>query len=412
MAAYDYKALTLDGKSRKGVIEADSPRQARQLLRDKQLTPLTLVEGREDRNRHSSAGPGKPFAATLLSPGLPSKTLALITRQMATLIQAGLPLEEVLQAVAQQTENQRVKSIMLAVRSKVLEGHTLAHSLAQYPRAFPNLYRATVSAGEHSGHLDKVMNRLADHTEESQQFKQKIQMAMIYPCLLIVLSMTMVTGLMIYIVPDVIKVFVGSGQELPTLTRGLVALSHFISHYGWLLLLLAAITVVAITQLLKRETMRLHFHHWLLNASFIQRFSRGFNTTRYASTLSILTNSGLPLVESMKISCDVLSNDFLKQQLHIATQRVQEGSSLHHALKETGYFPPMVLHMIASGESSGELDTMLERTAVYQARDLQNLVTVLVGLFEPAMLLFMGVAVLLIVMAILLPILNMNQLVG
>ncbi len=409
MAAYDYKALTLEGKSRNGVIEADSLRQARQLLRDKQLTPLSLIEGQQ---KSQDGERTKVLGVPLFSPGLPTKTLALITRQMATLIQAGLPLEEVLQAIAQQSDNPRVKSIMLAVRGKVLEGHTLANSLAQFPRAFPHLYRATVSAGEHSGHLDKVMNRLADHTEESQQFKQKIQMAMIYPCMLIVLSLTMVTGLMVYIVPDVIKVFVGSGQQLPALTRGLVALSDVISHYGGLILLLLAAIVIAVMQLLKRESIRLRFHRWLLNAVFIQRFSRGFNTARYASTLSILTNSGLPLVESMKISCDVLANEHLKQQLQSATQRVQEGSSLHHALAETGYFPPMMLHMIASGESSGELDSMLERTADYQARDLQNLVTVLVGLFEPAMLLFMGVTVLLIVMAILLPILNMNQLVG
>lgn len=409
MAAFDYKALTLEGRSRNGVIEADSLRQARQLLREKKLTPLTLVEGQQKAQQESSS---KFFGLSLMSPGLPTKSLALITRQMATLIQAGLPLEEVLQAIAQQSEDSRIKSIILAVRAKVLEGHTLAGSLAQFPRAFPNLYRATVSAGEHSGHLDKVMNRLADHTEESQQFKQKVQMAMIYPCMLILLSITMVTGLMVYVVPDVIKVFVGSGQKLPALTIGLVAMSDFIAGYGWAVVLGLAAAAVAVFQLLKKEHIRLKFHRWLLNTPFIKRFSGGFNTARYASTLSILTNSGLPLVESMKISGDVLSNEYLKQQLQAATQRVQEGSSLHHALAETGHFPPMMLHMISSGEASGELDTMLERTADYQARELQNLVTVLVGLFEPAMLLFMGVTVLLIVMAILLPILNMNQLVG
>jgi general secretion pathway protein F len=409
MAAFDYKALTLDGHSRSGVIEADSLRQARQLLREKKLTPLSLVEGQKKNQSESST---KLFGLSLISPSLATKSLALITRQMATLIQAGLPLEEVLKAIAQQNDDARIKSLILAVRAKVLEGHTLAGSLAQFPRAFPNLYRATVAAGEHSGHLDKVMNRLADHTEESQQFKQKVHMAMIYPCMLILLSITMVTGLMVYVVPDVIKVFVGSGQQLPALTIGLVALSDFIADYGWaVLLLLIAIAVIA-AQLLKKPLIRLRFHRWLLRTPFLKRFSCGFNTSRYASTLSILTNSGLPLVESMKISGEVLGNDYLKQQLQTATQRVQEGSSLHHALAETGYFPPMMLHMVASGEASGELDTMLERTANYQARELHNLVTVLVGLFEPAMLLFMGVAVLLIVMAILLPILNMNQLVS
>lgn len=409
MAAFDYKALTLDGKTRSGVIEADSTRQARQLLRDKNLTPLNLQEGKQKSQQNNSQ---TLLGVPLFSPSLPTKALALITRQMATLIQAGLPLEEVLQAIAQQSDNPRIKSIVLAVRGKVLEGHTLSDSFAEYPRAFPKLYRATVSAGEHSGHLDKVMNRLADYTEETQQFKQRIQMAMIYPCMLIVLSLSMVTGLMVYVVPDVIEVFVGTGQELPALTVGLVAMSDFIAGYGWLLVLIIIGLVIGSLRLLKREKIRLRFHRHLLSTPFVQRFSRGFNTTRYASTLSILTSSGLPLVEAMRISSDVLSNEYLRQELHNATQRVQEGSSLQHALSETGYFPPMMLHMIASGEASGELDSMLERTADNQARDLQNLVTVLVGLFEPAMLLFMGVAVLLIVMAILLPILNMNQLVG
>ena len=294
----------------------------------------------------------------------------------------------------------------------MLEGHSLADSLAEFPRAFPRLYRATVAAGEHSGHLDKVMNRLADHTEESQQFKQKIQMAMIYPCLLIVLSLAMVTGLMVYVVPDVIEVFVGSGQELPTITRALVTTSDFIAEFGLAMLVFIILLVIAIYKLLQHPALKLRFHKKLLQLPFVQRFSRGFNTARYVSTLSILTGSGLALVEAMRISCDVLGNEHLRNALKAATQRVSEGSSLNKALEESGYFPPMMLHMIASGEASGELDQMLDRTADYQARDLQNLVTVLVGLFEPFMLMFMGVMVFLIVMAILMPILNMNQLVG
>ncbi|NHN38924.1 type II secretion system inner membrane protein GspF [Pseudomaricurvus alcaniphilus] len=404
MAAFDYKALTAQGKTLRGVIEADSSRQARQQLREKGLTPLELAEGQQRGMQAGRFG--------WMGPGLPAKSLALVTRQMSTLIQAGLPLEEVLRAIAQQSENSRIESIVLAVRAKVLEGHSLAQSLAEYPRAFPRLYRATVAAGEHSGYLDKVMERLAEHTEDSQQFRQKIQMAMIYPCLLILLSITMVSGLMVYVVPDVIKVFVGSGQALPPLTVGLVALSDFIVDYGWLLLLLLLLGAIVIYQLLRQPAIRLRWHRQLLHLPFIRRFSRGFNTARYVSTLSILTSSGLPLVEGMRISTDVLGNEYLQQELRTATRRVQEGSSLHQALAESGYFPPMMLHMIASGETTGDLDVMLERTATYQSRDLQNLVTVLVGLFEPLMLLFMGVAVLLIVMAILLPILNMNQLVG
>ena len=404
MAAFDYKALNSQGRTLSGVVEADSSRQARQQLRERGLTPLSLEEARARMQRDAGIG--------LLAPGLPVKSLALVTRQMATLIQAGLPLEEALQTISRQTDNARIRSIMLAVRARVLEGHSLAQSLAEFPRAFPRLYRATVAAGEHSGHLERVLEKLADYTEESHQFRQRIQMAMIYPCLLIVIAILMVTGLMVYVVPDVIRVFVGSGQRLPTLTVGLMAFSDFIVAYGWLVLASLVVAVFVVRRLLQQDAVRRRWHRQLLHLPFIRRFSRGFNTARYVSTLSILTSSGLPLVEAMRISTDVLGNEHLQRCLQVATRRVQEGSSLHRALDESGYFQPMMLHMIASGETTGELDAMLERTASYQSRDLQNLVTVLVGLFEPLMLLVMGLVVLLIVMAILLPILNMNQLVG
>ncbi len=409
MPAFDYQALTNTGSQTKGVMEADSARQARQLLRDKGLTPLNVEESHRKQKEH---GFQSGLTGDWFRYRLNTRDLALITRQMATLIQAGLPIEEVLTAVAQQSEEHKLRSLLLAVRSKVLEGHTLANSLAEFPRAFPHLYRATVAAGEQSGHLDKVMNRLADHTETSQEFRQKIQMAMIYPILLLVLAISIVTGLMIYVVPDVINVFIGTGQELPALTVGLVATSDFISQYGLLLLLAIILIGVGIHYALQEPHIRMKVHHRLLHLPFIKRMSRGFNTARYASTLSILSSSGVPLVDGMRIAGEVLSNLYLQARVREATQRVSEGASLNKALRQTGYFPPMMLHIISSGESSGELDTMLERTATYQERDLQALVTVMVGLFEPFMLLFMGVAVLLIVLAILLPILNLNQLVA
>jgi general secretion pathway protein F len=256
------------------------------------------------------------------------------------------------------------------------------------------------------------MNRLADHTETSHAFRQKVQMAMVYPILLLVMAVAIVAGLMVYVVPDVIKVFVGTGQQLPALTRGLVAISDFIGSWGWLCLPVILLLVVGGSALLRQPHIRLRFHRQLLHFPFIKRLSRGFNAARYASTLSILSSSGVPLVDGMKIATQVLSNEFLKDKLQTATQQVTEGGSLHQALDDTGYFPPMMLHMIASGEASGELDSMLERTATHQESDLQNFITVVVGLFEPIMLLFMGVTVMLIVMAILLPILNLNQLVG
>jgi general secretion pathway protein F len=408
MAVFDYQALTAEGSTRKGSTEADSARQARQQLRDQGLVPLQIEEAAE---KHQ----GRKFSLAglkLNAPTLNARELALITRQMATLIQSSLPLEESLAAIAQQSESARVKSLMLAVRSKVLEGHSLADSLGEFPRAFPKLYRATVAAGEHSGHLDKVMNRLADHTETSHAFRQKVQMAMVYPILLLIMAVAIVTGLMVYVVPDVIKVFVGTGQELPALTRGLVAISDFIGSWGWLMIPVLILAGMGVNALLRKPHLRLRFHRQLLHWPFIKRLTRGFNAARYASTLSILTSSGVPLVEGMKIATEVLSNEYLKDKLHTATQQVTEGGSLHQALGDTGYFPPMMLHMVASGETSGELDSMLERTATHQETDLQNFITVVVGLFEPLMLVFMGVTVMLIVMAILLPILNMNQLVG
>lgn len=408
MAVFDYQALTTEGNTRKGSIEADSARQARQQLRDQSLTPLQIEEAAEKHQDRKLSLAGLKLNAPTLS----ARELSLVTRQMATLIQSSLPLEESLAAIAQQSETARVKSLMLAVRSKVLEGHSLANSLGEFPRAFPKLYRATVAAGEHSGHLDKVMNRLADHTETSHAFRQKVQMAMVYPILLLVMAIAIVTGLMVYVVPDVIKVFVGTGQELPALTRGLVAISDFIGNWGWLVIPLLILLGMGINALLRKPHLRLRFHRQLLHWPFIKRLTRGFNAARYASTLSILTSSGVPLVEGMKIATEVLSNEYLKDKLHTATQQVTEGGSLHQALGDTGYFPPMMLHMVASGEASGELDSMLERTATHQESDLQNFITVVVGLFEPLMLVFMGVTVMLIVMAILLPILNMNQLVG
>jgi len=416
VAAFDYQAVATSGKIRKGVIEADSARAARQQLREQQLTPLALTEAKRAAKTASNSSAGgltSNFSLNLTaSRKLATAELALVTRQLATLLQAALPLEEALLAIGQQSDNDNLTAIILAVRGKVLEGHTLAASLADFPRAFPHLYRATIAAGEHAGHLDKVLDRLADHTEESQAFEQQIKMAMIYPCLLLLISIVMVTGLLLYVVPDVIGVFISSGQQLPALTQGLISLSDFLASHGLWLLLALILAALGARQLLQQPKLRLRWHQQLLQLPFIKRFSRGFNTSRYASTLSILTNSGLPLVEGMKISGEVLGNLHLKKQLGLATRSVSEGDSLHNALASSGYFPPMMLHMIASGEASGELGDMLERTANQQARDLQNLVKVLVGLFEPLMLLFMGVVVLLIVLAILLPILNMNQLIG
>lgn len=403
MAAFDYTALDERGKKQKGVLEADSARQVRQLLRDKGWMPLEANQAKE-----------KPKTSSLFArrASLSVRDLALVTRQIATLVQSGIPIEETLTAVASQSEKPNIRSMILAIRSKVLEGFTLADSLAEYPGAFPKLYRSTVAAGETAGHLDLVLNRLADYTESRQAARQKIQLAAIYPIILSFVAISIVIFLLTYVVPDIIEVFINNGQALPALTQGLLTVSDFLSDWGGALAVLGVMAFAGFRYMLRKESFRFAWHKQLLLMPFIKKMSRGTNTSQFASTLSILTSSGVPLVEAMKISAEVLSNDCLKASLQEASKQVSEGASLHKSLDNTGYFPPMMVHMIASGESSGELDQMLERTATHQESDLAALVETIVGLFEPLMLLLMGGVVLIIVLAIMLPILSMSNLVG
>ncbi|HJN49179.1 MAG: type II secretion system inner membrane protein GspF [Pseudomonadales bacterium] len=404
MAAFEYVALNERGREEKGVLEADGMRQVRQLLRDRGLAPLsvsTAVEAKESTTNLRS----------WFRPSLGVKDRALITRQMATLIAAALPVEEALLAVSQQTEKRALQSMLLAIRSKVMEGFSLTDSLADYPRAFPNLYRATIAAGEATGHLDLILNRLADFTESQHLARQKIQQAMVYPIILFVLTIVILAGLLGYVVPDIVKVFRDSEQELPRLTSGLIAVSDFLQDNGLVIFILVVVTVVAIRQLLTIESIRRSYDRRLLHVPLVAKMSRGFNTAQFASTLSILNSSGVPLVDAMRISGQVLSNSWLREKVTEATVKVSEGTSLKVALEQSGYFPPMMLHMIASGEASGELDDMLTRTADHMQQDVEALTGILLSLFGPMMLLIMGGAVFIIVMAILLPIMNLNQLV-
>ncbi|MBA1274806.1 GspF family T2SS innner membrane protein variant XcpS [Stutzerimonas azotifigens] len=404
MAAFEYLALDGRGREQKGLIEADSPRQARQLLREKQWSPL---EVKQARAREETSGGGLAFGR-----GLSARDLALVTRQLSTLVQAALPIEEALRAAAAQSTSQKIKSMLLAVRARVMEGHSLAAALREYPSAFPELYRATVAAGEHAGHLGLVLDQLADYTDQRQQSRQKIQLALLYPIILMVASLTIVGFLLGYVVPDVVKVFVNTGQELPALTTGLIAASELVQSWGWLMVLVAVGGVLAMRRALRDENLRRRWHAFILRLPLIGRLSRATNTARFASTLAILTRSGVPLVEALSIAAAVIANLRIRDKVIEAAQKVREGSSLTRSLDATGEFPPMMLHMIASGEKSGELDQMLARTARNQENDLAAQVSLLVGLFEPFMLVFMGAVVLVIVLAILLPILSLNQLVG
>ncbi|XKH00917.1 type II secretion system inner membrane protein GspF [Marinobacter nauticus] len=403
MPAFEYKALDARGKQKHGVLEADAPRAVRQQLRNRGLTPLAVEPAVERQTRTSPLRKAGSIS---------SADLALVTRQLATLIQSAIPVEQALSAAAQQTEKPRIRSMLIAVRAKVMEGYALADSLALFPRAFPRLYRSTVAAGERAGHLDLVLNRLADYTEGRQEARQKIQLAAIYPIILSVVAIAIVVFLLTYVVPDIIEVFLKQGQELPALTQAMLTVSNFLAAWGLYLLVLLILGLLAFRFALTKPGFRLRFHKRLLHLPLVKGMVRGISTARYASTLSILTTSGVPLVDAMRIAGEVLSNDYLRQQLQEAARKVSEGGSLHRSLEQTGYFPPMMLHMIASGEASGELDNMLERTARMQENTLQSQIAALVGLFEPMMLLVMGVVVLIIVLAIMLPILNMSNLVG
>ncbi len=399
MSAFEYAALDKTGRTRKGVLEGDTPRQVRQQLREQGLTPLSI----EEVNRPTTQPRRISISAT---------DLALLTRQLATLVRSGLALEEALGAISEQSEKARLKSLLLAVRSRVLEGHSLADGLSDFPSVFPSVYRATVAAGEQSGHLDLVLERLADYTENRQYIRQKTLLALFYPALLTGVALLVVLGLLTYVVPQVVQVFNHINQELPWLTRTLISFSQFLQDWGgWLLFLLVTVGM-GIAYLLRFDKPLAIFHHILLYTPLVSRLERGANVARFTRTLSILTESGVPMLDALRITAQVVSNRQIRQAVEAANQKVREGSSLHTALGESGLFPPMTLHLIASGEAGGKLETMLERAAIMQERELETLIGVLLGLFEPLLILLMGGIVLTIVLAILMPIFELNQLIS
>ncbi len=404
MSAFSYSALDTSGKQLRGVLEADSMRQVRQLLRDKGLVPLTVEQGANEPQSQKSS-------ATFFKRGIKTVELALLTRQLATLVQSAMPLEECLSVVAAQSERDRVRIILAGVRSKVLEGYALAAAMREYSYAFPDMYCAMVDAGEQSGHLDGVLERLADYTESQQDAKQQIKLAMLYPAILVLVSLLIVSGLLAFVVPQVVGVFVEQGQELPWLTANLLSLSGFVASYGWLLVLAFVGLIMAVKGLLRNDSLRLAVHRFLATAPVVKRFSRAANSAQFSSTLSILVRSGVPLVDAMRISQRVVNNFWLREELQDATQKVMEGSDLQSALASIEYFPPMLIHMIGSGEASGSLGEMLQKASQNEQRGLDQMVATGLKMFEPITLLTMGVVVFTIVLAILQPVFELNQLI-
>ena len=407
MTAYRYQALNAAGKLIKGVLEGDSERQVRSQLRGQDMRPVEVAEA------NSTAESGKPgWDLSLYFSRVSVGDLALITRQLATLVEANLPLDEALQAAAEQSRSSRIKGMLLQVRSRVAEGHTLAYAMTEFPSVFNEMYRAMVNAGEHAGYLGPVLQQLADYTEQRQYTGQKLKMAMIYPFILVGVAIAVVLLLLIFVVPELVGIFAHSNRELPALTRGLIATSDFFQQYGlWLVLGVFALFFI-MRRLLRDPGRKKRWHNLLLRIPGVSRVLISMDTARFASTLSILMASGVPLLESLRIAGQVLTNLVLREDSEAVSEHVQEGASLNRALRESGRFPPMMVHMVASGEASGELETMLERSATNQERELEMTLGTLMSLFEPLMVVFMGGMVLTIVLAILLPIFDLNTMVN
>jgi general secretion pathway protein F len=406
MGAFEYVAVDAAGRDRKGVIEGDTARHVRQLLREQALLPVEVKEVVEQDTSTT-----RRRLAFRFQRGLSAADLALVTRQLATLVKSGLPLEEALLAVSQQTDKPRVHSTILGVRSKVMEGHTLADGLKDFPSSFPEIYRATVAASEQSGHLDAVLERLADYTDNRQQMRSRTLSAMLYPVMLFVVCVAIVFFLLVSVVPKVVDVFRTSDAQLPLLTQLLITGSDFMRQYGiWLMIGIAAAGYL-FTRWLRVEANRRRWHHFLLRLPLIGKVVRGSNTARFARTLSTLTSSTVPVLEALRISSEVVTNLPMRAAVADAAVRVREGAPIGRSLGVSKLFPPMMIHLISSGESSGELDTMLERSAVHQERELDSILQAVVSLLGPLMILVMGGLVLLIVLAMLLPIFELNQLV-
>jgi len=404
MAAFEYIALDKKGREKKGVIEGDTQRQVRQMLRDQGMMPLQIdTAASQEKKQHN-----KP--AQVSRRGIGATDLALFTRQLATLVRAAIPLDESLSAVGKQTEKPRIKSMVFALRSKILEGHTLAAGLADFPKIFPQLFRATVAAGESSGHLDIVLDRLADYTESRQQMASKIAQATIYPAILTIMAFLVVTGLLMFVVPQIVEVFETSGQELPGITKAMIWISEFLQNWWGLLIALGVALFFAIKKFLSIPYNKRRFHLLLLKIPVIGRLVRGLNTARFSRTLSILSSSGVPVLDALQLAAPVVANLPMQDAVIDASERVREGSSIYAALDRSKLFPPMTLHLISSGERSGNLEDMLDKAAEQQERELELLIATFMGLFEPLLIVFMGGIVLVIVLSILLPIINMNDL--
>lgn len=387
------------------MLNADSARAARADLRGQGLVPLTVeVIASHGEAAGQAAGRG-------LRTHLSTAELALFTRQLASLLEASLPLEQAFSALLEQAERPYLRDLIAAIRSDVMGGASLSDALAQHPRDFADIYRALVSSGEQIGQLSRVLSRLADYIERRNALVQKVKLAFTYPAIVTVVAFAIVIFLLTYVVPQIVSVFANTKQKLPLLTVLMLAISDFVRNYGWIVALVLIGLFVFWRRLLKNPAIKLRWHAWLLDAPLYGKFERSLNTARFASTLAITTGSGVPILRALQTSRDTLTNVAMRQQVEDATASVREGVSLARALSAHKHFPPMLIHMIRAGEVTGELPAMLERASNAQEQDLERRALTIAGLLEPALILAMGVVVLLIVLAVLMPIIEINQLV-
>ena len=405
MPAFRYEAVDDSGASRKGVVNADSPRAARADLRTQGLTPIS-VEAIAAQVDASGEARRSAFGEKLSQ-----VELALFTRQLASLLEAGLPLEQAFTALLEQAERTYVRDLVASIRSEVMGGVSFSDALSHHPRDFAEIYRALVASGEQIGQLSRVLSRLADYIERRNALVQKVRLAFTYPAIVTVVAFSIVIFLLTYVVPQIVSVFANTKQKLPFLTVVMLAISDFMRAYGIYVALLLIGAFVMWRRALRNPVLKHRWHTWLLTAPVYGKFERSLNTARFASTLAITTGSGVPILRALDTSRDTLSNVAMKELVEEASASVREGASLARSLSAQKLFPPMLIHMIRAGEITGELPQMLERAANAQQQDLERRTLTIAGLLEPVLILAMGLVVLLIVLAVLMPIIEINQLV-
>ncbi|MES2535289.1 MAG: type II secretion system inner membrane protein GspF [Pseudomonadota bacterium] len=405
MPAFRYEAVNTAGATKKGVVNADSARAARADLRTQGLVPIA-VDAIATQLDESGQTKGRAFGDRLST-----NELSLFTRQLASLLEASLPLEQAFSALLEQAERPYVRDLIASIRSEIMGGASLSDALSQHPRDFADIYRALVASGEQIGQLSRVLSRLADYIERRNALVQKVKLAFTYPAIVTVVAFAIVIFLLTYVVPQIVSVFANTKQKLPFLTVMMLAISDFVRSYGWIVFLVAVGLFFAWRTALKNPDVKLRWHKWLLTAPLYGKFERSLNTARFASTLAITTGSGVPILRALQTSRDTLSNVAMRAQVEDAANSVREGVGLARALSAHKHFPPMLIHMIRAGEVTGELPAMLDRAANAQEQDLERRAMTIAGLLEPALILAMGVVVLLIVLAVLMPIIEINQLV-